>query len=104
VSKQALLHALLFVAALGILHLGLSWRRPLPFVRFCAAAAGAHVVIGLGVWLPLLARQVLRSWTTAAWAPLLALGLFATGGVLGAAWIATVRGLERLVRRGAPAG
>lgn len=94
-----LLHVLLTALAIGALHVGLSWGRPLPILRFCAAVSAAHVAIGLAVWLPVLARQAGRSWTTAWWAPVFALGLFATGALLAAAWLGAVRGLELLIRR-----
>ena len=94
-----LLHAFLLASSLAALHVGLSWKGPLPLIRFCAAAAGANVVVGLLVWLPALARQAGRSWTTGWWTPLLVVGLFATGAVLGAAWLGTVRGIELLIRR-----
>lgn len=104
-----LLHLLLFALALAALHAGMSWRRPLPLARFCAAVAGANVVIGLAVWLPTLSGQAQRSWTTLWWAPVLAFGLFASGGAAAVLWLGVVRGLAWLIerriarRRGEPA-
>jgi hypothetical protein len=94
-----LLHAFLMASSLAALHVGLSWKAPLSPVRFCAAAAAAHVVVGLAVWLPTLARQAGRSWTTAWWTPLLVVGLFATGAVLAAAWLGAVRVAEAIPPR-----
>lgn len=97
-----LLHAFLVTLCLGALHIVMSSRGPLSPVRFCAAAAAAHVVIGLAVALPALVGQAGRSWTTAWWPPLYALGLFASGIVLGAAWLGLVHLLKRALRRPAP--
>lgn len=94
-----LLHALLFALCLGALHLAMSQRGPLSPVSFCAAAAASHVVVGLAVALPAMSGQAGRAWTTAWWLPAYALGLFASGVALGAAWLGVVHGLKRVLRR-----
>jgi len=94
-----LLHLLLFALALAALHVGMSWRRPLPLARFCAAAAGAHVAIGLAVWLPALVGQAMRSWTTMWWTPVVVLGLFASGGAAASLWLGAVRGIAWLIEQ-----
>lgn len=101
---RLLLHALLFTGTLGALYLVMSRRGPLSPISFAAAGAVAHLVIGMLLAAPVLAGQLGRSWTTAFWTPVLALGFFVTGAVLAAAWLGAVRGTEWFLRsrRAAP--
>ena len=85
---------LLALGSLAILHLVMSRRGPSHPIAFCAAGAAAHVVIGLGLFGPMLAAQNVRSLTTLAWWPVMALGFFCAGAIASVAWLAAFRGLD----------
>jgi hypothetical protein len=94
-----LLHLLLTAGALGVLHLVMGRKGPVPWVPFVAAGAVAHVVVGLAVMGRALLAQAARSAPSALWIPAMALGLFVTGAVLAAGWLAAVLALERALGR-----
>ena len=77
---------------MGSLHCFVGRRGRFPVVAFCAMSGGLAASLGLAAMLPRLMDQVRLAAWTAAWIPAFALGFFAGGVVLGAAWVALVHG------------
>ena len=85
---------------MGVLHVILGRAEPRPFVRFSAASGGLAVITGLTAIGPALVEHVRLSAWTIAWIPAFGLGFFATGVVLGTAWLVLVQGADHWIRGG----